>query len=72
MLTLDEAIRVSGKPARELVRLGEAGTIHAIETQSGHLLICLTSARLGRVENQDDSAPDLNQKEPKAKGARHS
>src|SRR5262245_52851330 len=74
MLTLDEAISVSGKPARELVRLGESGTIHALETSSGHLLICVASARASGardVETRDDSGSDDERKETKSKGARH-
>jgi len=43
LLTLDQAVSVSGIGAREIFRLAEADSIHSIETDSKHLLICLDS-----------------------------
>lgn len=43
LLTSDSAVTHSGKRARELFGLIESGVIHAIETASGHLLICRDS-----------------------------
>jgi len=40
MLTIDESVSASGKPARELFRRIESGAVHSIETASGHLLVC--------------------------------
>lgn len=40
MLTVDQAVSISGVKTSELVRRIELGEIHGIETQSGHLLIC--------------------------------
>jgi hypothetical protein len=43
MLTLDQAVSESGLRTSELVQMAEEGTIHTIETQSGHLIFCLGS-----------------------------
>ena len=43
MLTLDQAVSESGLRTRVLVQMAEEGTIHTIETQSGHLIFCLGS-----------------------------
>lgn len=43
MLTLDEAIALSGASSREIHRRVEAGEIHFTETAEGFLLICLPS-----------------------------
>jgi hypothetical protein len=43
LLTLDEAVSLSACHARDLIRQSECGAIHAIETASGHLLICRNS-----------------------------
>lgn len=43
MLTLDAATTNTGKRTCELVQLIENDSIHSIETESGHLLICLNS-----------------------------
>jgi hypothetical protein len=43
ILTLDQAISLSGLRTVELVRLIEADEIHSIETYSGHLLVCKDS-----------------------------
>lgn len=40
ILTLDQAISLSGIRTGDLVRLTESGRVHAIETTIGHLLIC--------------------------------
>ena len=45
MLTLDEAVSASGRPARELICQIETGRIHSIETGSGHLLVCQVSLK---------------------------
>ena len=43
LLTLDEAVSFSALFTRELIRRIEQGVVHAIETASGHLLICRNS-----------------------------
>jgi hypothetical protein len=43
MATLDEAVTESGATAREIIRQTETGAIHSMETENGHLLICLSS-----------------------------
>lgn len=43
MLTLDEAVRVSGQSSRAIVRRVEQGSLHFAETDDGHLLICAAS-----------------------------
>ena len=43
ILTLDQAISLSGIRTGELVRLTEANRIHSIETSMGHLLVCKDS-----------------------------
>lgn len=45
MLTLDEAVSLTGKSTLELIRRIEAGAIHTIETASGHLLVCQNSLK---------------------------
>lgn len=43
LLTLDQAVSTSGIGAKEIFWLAESGRIHAIETDTKHLLICLVS-----------------------------
>jgi hypothetical protein len=43
LLTLDQAVSISGTGAKELFWLVESGRIHAIETDTKHLLMCLAS-----------------------------
>ncbi len=43
LLTLDEAVSVSTRKTRELIREIEADAVHSIETLSGHLLLCRRS-----------------------------
>jgi hypothetical protein len=43
MLLLDEAVSFSAQNTRELIRRIDAGEIHALETGSGHLLVCQNS-----------------------------
>lgn len=43
LLTLDQAVSISGIGAKELFWLAESGRIHAIETDTKHLLICIAS-----------------------------
>ncbi len=45
MLTLDEAVILTGKSTLELVRPAESDAIHTIESASGHLLVCQNSLR---------------------------
>lgn len=47
LFTLDEAVSFSALSTRELIRQIESGTIHSIETASGHLLICRSSLNSG-------------------------
>lgn len=43
LVTLDQAVNISGISAKELFRLAEAERIHTIETDRKHLLICTAS-----------------------------
>jgi len=52
LLTLDQAVSISGISPREIFRLADANSIHAIETDTKHLLICLASMA-GRTEGLD-------------------
>ncbi len=45
MLSLDDAVDFSRLPVRELIRQTESGAVHAIETASGHLLVCQNSLK---------------------------
>ena len=45
MLTLDEAVSASGRPARELIPKIVSNAVHSIETESGHLLVCRVSLK---------------------------
>ncbi len=45
LITIDEAVSISGIRTGELIRRAEANDLHAIETDSGHLLICARSVR---------------------------
>jgi len=44
MLTVDQAVSLCEVKTAEAVRLAEAGKIHSVETDSGHLLFCKVSA----------------------------
>jgi excisionase family DNA binding protein len=43
MLTVDEAASIAGVSARAIYRQIEEGRLHFLETDTGGLLICLTS-----------------------------
>ena len=43
ILTLDQAVSLSGIRTGALVRLTEANSVHSIETSMGHLLVCKNS-----------------------------
>ena len=43
MLSLDEAVTLSGRSAREIFRQIEAETVHSMETADGHLFVCRDS-----------------------------
>ncbi len=49
LLTLDDVTTMTGKSMRELFGLIENGSIHSIETATGHLLVCLES--LSHLDN---------------------
>ncbi len=56
IVTLDQAISLSGLRTVELVRLAEADQIHSIETYSGHLLVCKDSLdRMAARHAEEDS-----------------
>ncbi|QQS40627.1 MAG: hypothetical protein IPM63_14845 [Acidobacteriota bacterium] len=40
LVTADAAVTRSGRGSRELFRLIEAGLLHSVETDTGHVLIC--------------------------------
>lgn len=48
IVTIDQAISLSGIRTGELVRMAENDHVHAIETSMGHLLICKESLELVR------------------------
>lgn len=52
MLTLDEAVTLTGTSTRELMWRAAAGQIHSVETASGHLIICKRS--LGDLSNIEE------------------
>lgn len=45
-LTVDQTVTVTGLGARTIFRLIEAGEVHFLETEEGHLLLCPNSAAL--------------------------
>ncbi len=45
LMNVDIAVSVTGIRTSELIRRTETNEIHAIETDSGHLLICARSVR---------------------------
>lgn len=55
MLTADAAVTCSGRSSRELFRRIEAGLLHSVETDTGHVLICSVSlARFGTINDTAD------------------
>jgi hypothetical protein len=55
IVTLDQAVSLSGIRTGQLVRMAESEQIHAIETSMGHLLICkesLERANHGESSNE--------------------
>jgi len=45
LLSLEQAVSLTQIHTRELVQLADASEIHAIETDTGHYLVCSDSAR---------------------------
>jgi hypothetical protein len=43
MVNVDEAVTLSGWPTAEIVEGSTSGSLHTLETESGHLLICSRS-----------------------------
>jgi hypothetical protein len=43
MLSLDAAVTALGRGAFEIVTLIRRGSVHAVETETGHLLVCALS-----------------------------
>jgi hypothetical protein len=58
IVTIDQAISLSGIRTGELVRMAESDRVHAIETSTGHLLICRESLELVK-----DSEPEVSSNE---------
>jgi hypothetical protein len=52
MLTIDQAVSISGFRTSELVRRIGLGEIHGIETESGHLLVCGESLPARKKEKE--------------------
>jgi hypothetical protein len=50
MLSFEQAVMLTGIHTRDLVRLVDGSEIHAIETRSGHYLVCKDSAMTYLVE----------------------
>lgn len=48
LLNLDTAVTFAQQPTRELFELIERGAVHAIETTTGHLLVCQNSLLNGK------------------------
>ena len=61
ILTLDESVSLSGIATRDILRRGETGEIHFLETVNGHLLVCRNSLA-GRQQK------DFEKKRSKAQG----
>ena len=55
IVTLDQAISISGIRTRDLVRMAEISEIHAIETETGHLLVCKDSLTAGTEPTERSS-----------------
>lgn len=45
MVDINSAVTIFEVGTRELMRLAEVGLMHSIETEGGHLLICLNSLK---------------------------
>jgi hypothetical protein len=43
MLSVDQAVSLSARSAREIFRHIEAATVHSLETADGHLFVCRES-----------------------------
>ncbi len=43
MLSLESAVRLTGKGAVEILSLFEQGEVHSFETTNGHLVVCENS-----------------------------
>src|SRR4051794_17883963 len=43
LLTLDDAVSISGRNTGDLIRRVESGLVHSVETASGHWLVCRPS-----------------------------
>ena len=43
MVSVDEAVMLSGRGTSDLLREATSGNIHSVETPAGHLLICIRS-----------------------------
>ena len=55
MLSLEQAVSLTGIHTRDLVRLIDAAEIHAIETNTGHYLVCANSSKgyfAGKIEKE--------------------
>lgn len=53
LLTLDEAVSLSGITTMELLKLLNDGSLHHLETESGHMLVCresLNNCRTGMAK----------------------
>jgi hypothetical protein len=56
MLSLEQAVSLTHIHTRDLVRLVDATEIHAIETNTGHYLVCADSAKsyvAGKIERKE-------------------
>lgn len=56
MLSLEQAVSLTHIHTRDLVRLVDAAEIHAIETNTGHYLVCADSVKsyvAGKLERKE-------------------
>ena len=53
-VTIDQAISLSGIRTGTLVRMAENNELHAIETSTGHLLICKDSLDMDGEVSRDE------------------
>ena len=60
IVTIDQAISLSGIRTGELVRMAEKNEVHAIETSMGHLLICRESLEVARDTNAEVKSDERN------------
>ena len=71
MIDLNAAVTATGIVAAELIERIATGSIHSPQTETGHLLICLTSLRSQTdLENRNYEAAQVDQIRQNAAGSK--